>query len=260
MRRVLERLGQWLLRWVTELGEIVWLGAETIVALFTHRPRWHLTLRHLLNMGANSQVIVGIAGAFTGMVFAVQTFYQFHRVRLDTATGAVVAVAMAIELGPVLTALMVAGRVGAAVTAELGTMKVTEQIDALRALGVHPVDYLVAPRFVAMLVALPLLTAEAIWLGTWGGYVLTVGLMGADPAYYVANMTKYTRGRDVAHGLIKSVIFALILVLISCHKGMKTTAGSEGVGRSTNEAVVAACISVLISDFFLTLLLTRLLA
>ena len=134
---------------------IVSLAGETIKVAFTHRPRWRLFLGHLLNIGVRSQAIVGIAGGFTGMVFAVQTFYQFHKVRLDSATGAVVAVAMAMELGPVLAALMVAGRVGAAVTAELGTMKVTEQIDALRSLGVHPVDYLVVPRFLAMMIALP---------------------------------------------------------------------------------------------------------
>jgi phospholipid/cholesterol/gamma-HCH transport system permease protein len=260
MKRLLNSLGSKVLEILVELGMIMMLAGETVKVAFTHRPRWRLFFSHLVNIGVRSQAIVGIAGGFTGMVFAVQTFYQFHKVRLDSATGAVVAVAMAMELGPVLAALMVAGRVGAAVTAELGTMKVTEQIDALRSLGVHPVDYLVVPRFLAMMISLPLLTAEAVWLGIMGGYVLAVHMMGAEPSYYMANMVLYTRARDIIHGLIKSFFFAFLLIFIACHKGMQTEAGSEGVGRSTNQAVVVSCIAVLISDFFLTLLLTKLLA
>src|SRR5436309_991273 len=156
---------RWIADWLQGLGQIALLAKEVIGSLFIHR----LNGRHLLYqtyfIGVKSQSVVVITGAFTGMVMAAQTYFQFHRVRIDSATLAVVSVSMASELGPVLTGLMVAGRVGAALAAELGTMRVTEQIDALRTLASHPVDYLVVPRLLATIVAVPLLTAESISLG-----------------------------------------------------------------------------------------------
>jgi phospholipid/cholesterol/gamma-HCH transport system permease protein len=210
-------------------------------------------------IGIKSQPVVLITGAFTGMVLAAQTYFQFHKVKLDSATLAVVSVSMCSELGPVLTALMVAGRVGAALAAELGTMKVTEQIDALRTLATHPVDYLVRPRFLATLVAMPLLTAEAIAVGILAAFILCVLFLQIDVAYLWPETVKRTETTDVLTGITKTLIFGALIALISCYKGMNCREGAEGVGRATTEAVVYSSITVLISNFFLTLFLNRLL-
>jgi phospholipid/cholesterol/gamma-HCH transport system permease protein len=166
---------------------------------------------------------------------------------------------MASELGPVLTGLMVAGRVGAALAAELGTMRVTEQIDALRTLATHPVDYLVVPRVLATIIALPLLTAESIALGIAAGYALCVNYLDIDAAYTWHNMVKYTDVENILMGLTKAVVYGGIIGLISCYKGMTCREGAEGVGRATTEAVVFSSIAILISNFFLTLFLNRVL-
>jgi phospholipid/cholesterol/gamma-HCH transport system permease protein len=191
-------------------------------------------------------------------VLCAQTYFQFHKVKMDTATGAVVSVGMSSELGPVLAALMLTARVGAAVAAELGTMKVTEQIDALRTLGTHPVDHLVMPRMLACVASAPLLTGEAILLGIGASYMIGVNLLGIDGAYYFANMNRYTIPADVFSGLIKATVFGGIIALVSCYKGLTCRGGAEGVGRATTEAVVASSISILVVNFFMTLFLTRL--
>ena len=154
---------------------------------------------------------------------------------------------------------MVAGRVGAAIAAELGTMRVTEQIDALRTLATHPVDYLVVPRVAAGHIALPLLTIESISIGIAASYVVCVDLLGVDPTYLWANMLRFTHDVDVVIGLTKAFIFGGIITLIGCYKGMTCGLGAEGVGRATTEAVVYACITILITDFFLAMLLSLLL-
>ena len=160
------------------LGELLFLMLETARSVVTTPIRWRLALQQILEVGFRSQLVVIVTGAFTGAVFAAQTYFQFHRLSMDTAVGAVVAVSMFRELGPVLTGLMVAGRVGAAMSAEIGTMKVTEQLDALRALGVHPVDYLVAPRMIAMMISMPLLVAECVGIGIAAGQFVAVKMMG----------------------------------------------------------------------------------
>src|SRR5689334_23136371 len=162
----------WVAAWLEGLGRITLLMREAVASLFRWRVTWRDVLYQIYFMGVKSQSVVLVTGAFTGMVLCAQTYFQFHKVKMDTATLAVVSVSMCSELGPVLTALMVAGRVGAAIAAELGTMKVTEQIDALRTLATHPVDYLVVPRLTASLVALPLLTAESITVGIISGYLV----------------------------------------------------------------------------------------
>src|SRR5687767_2873985 len=240
------------------LGEFTLLSRETFVSLFTRRPNFRDFVYQLYFIGVKSQSVVLITGAFTGMVLAAQTYFQFHRVRMDTATLAAVGVGMCSELGPVLTGLMVAGRVGAALAAELGTMRVTEQIDALRTLATHPVDYLIVPRLLATIVAMPLLTAEAIAIGILGGYALCRAFLGAYATYAWDNMVLYTAMRDLSMGLIKSLVFGALIALISCYKGMSCREGAEGVGRATTEAVVYSSIAILIINFFLTLTLSRL--
>ena len=246
-----------LAEWLEGLGRMALLGWEAVGALLRVKVGWQDLLYQVYFMGVKSQSVVLITGAFTGMVLCAQTFYQFHQVKLDTATLAVVSVSMCSELGPVLTGLMVAGRVGAAIAAELGTMRVTEQIDALRTLATHPVDYLVVPRLLAAHIALPLLTAESIAVGIGAAYVVGVYLLGIDPAYSWHNMLRYTDAADVFMGIIKAFIYGGIVALVGCYKGLCCGEGAEGVGRATTEAVVIASISILMANFFLTLTLTH---
>lgn len=249
----------WVLDWLEGLGQLALFARETLAAMIAHRPHGRESLRQLYFIGVKSQSVVLITGAFTGMVMAAQTYFQFHKVHMDTATLAVVSVSMCSELGPVLTALMVAGRVGAALAAELGTMRVTEQIDALRTLATHPVDYLVVPRTLATVLAMPLLTAESIAVGIGAGYVVTVHFLGIEAGYTWHNMVAYTDIKDPIMGLIKAVIYGGVIALISCYKGMSCHEGAEGVGRATTEAVVYSSITILVSNFFLTLFLNRVL-
>jgi phospholipid/cholesterol/gamma-HCH transport system permease protein len=244
---------QFCCEWLEGLGSLTLLTKDAIRSFFTFKIAWRDLLYQIYFAGVKSQSVVLITGAFTGMVLAAQTYIQFHKVRMDTATLAVVGVSMCSELGPVLTGLMVAGRVGAAFAAELGTMRVTEQIDALRTLATHPVDYLVVPRLVALHIALPLLTVEAIAVGIAAGYGVGVYLYGMDPAYTWYNMLTYTGPIDLTIGVVKAVIFGGIVALIGCYKGMSCGEGAEGVGRATTEAVVYSSITILISNFFLTL-------
>ena len=241
-----------------ELGQITLLAREAAASLLKGRASWRDLLYQIYYIGVKSQSVVLITGAFTGMVLAAQTYIQFHKVKMDTATLAVVSISMCSELGPVLTALMVAGCVGAAMAAEIGTMRVTEQIDALRALATHPVDYLVVPRLIAAHLALPLLTVEAIGIGILGGYFVSVNLLDIEPTYLWANMLRYTHQSDLVIGLIKAFIYGGVIALIGCYKGMTCRLGVEGVGQATTEAVVYASITILIANFFLTLILGKL--
>jgi phospholipid/cholesterol/gamma-HCH transport system permease protein len=249
---------KWVIGGLTGLGQITLLAREALASCLTFKLARRDLLFQVYSIGVKSQSVVLVTGAFTGMVLAAQTYFQFHKVKMDTATLAVVSVSMCSELGPVLTALMVAGRVGASMAAELGTMRVTEQIDALRTLATHPVDYLVVPRLVASVIALPVLTVQAMATGIAASYVVAVFLLGIDPAYAWWNMLKYSHDSDVQIGLVKSVFYGGIIALIGCFKGLNCGMGAEGVGRATTEAVVYASISILISNFFLTMVLEQL--
>src|ERR1041385_7184370 len=244
----------WITDWLEGLGRIALLARESIASLCTLKVSPRDLLYQMYFIGVKSQSVVLITGAFTGMVLAAQTYIQFHKVKMDTATLSVVGVSMCSELGPVLTGLMVAGRVGAAMAAELGTMRVTEQIDALRTLATHPVDYLVVPRLLAATLVMPLLTVEAIALGIAGGYAVGVGLYGIDPAYSWYNMVRYTGDVDLAMGLIKAFFYGGIVAIVGCYKGLTCGEGAEGVGHATTDAVVYSSITILITNFFLTLL------
>lgn len=244
---------------LVSFGNLVLLVVEALQGIVRRRFSFPDLLYQMHFIGVKSQSVVLITGAFTGMVLAAQTYFQFHKVHMDTATLALVSVSMCSELGPVLTALMVSGRVGAALAAELGTMKVTEQIDALRTLAAHPVDYLVVPRMLATFISMPLLTAEAIMVGIGAAYLVTVHLLNVDGAYVWANMLKYSSPQAVIMGLMKASVFGVIIAAVSCFKGMHCGEGAEGVGRATTEAVVESSISILIANFFLTLFLQELL-
>jgi len=228
----------WVGVWLAGLGRIAVMSRDAVASCLTFKASRRDLYYQIYFIGIKSQGVVLVTGAFTG-------------------TLGVVAVAMCDELGPVLTSLMVAGRVGAAIAAELGTMRVTEQIDALRTLATHPIDYLVVPRLLASMIALPLLTVESIALGIGSGYLVGVQLLGIDPIYLWFNMLKYTTDIDVEFGLIKSFVYGGIIALIGCYKGLTCGMGAEGVGRATTEAVVYSSITILITNFFLTLVLQR---
>jgi phospholipid/cholesterol/gamma-HCH transport system permease protein len=192
---------------------------------------------------------------FTGMVLALQTYIGFRREHAENFVGSVVALAMLRELSPVLVGLMVTGRVGSSMAAEIGTMRVTEQLDALKALATEPIQYLFVPRVIAGITMLPLLTILGDALGIYGGYLVSVKLMDANPVIYQANSYQFLSMTDLWSGAIKSAAFGLILTLTGCVRGYYTTGGAEGVGRSTTTAVVEASLIILLADFFLTKLL-----
>ncbi len=252
---VLASLGGMPSAFLIYLGQVGGLMIETFQSVFAGRIRVRLTLEQISHIGFGSQLVVIVTGAFTGAVFTAQTFFQFANLNMESAVGPVVSVAMCRELGPVLAGLMVAGRVGAAMSAELGTMKVTQQIDALRALAVNPVDYLVVPRALAMMISLPLLVAECIFFGILAGWFVATQVLGVGSAYYMLNMYKFTEAEDIMMGIIKGFVFAIIIVFISCREGLHAREGAVGVGRATTEAVVIGSLSVLIGNFFLTMAL-----
>ena len=239
----------------TYLGQVALLAAETLRSVFAGRIRAKLTIHQIAEIGYGSQLVVIVTGAFTGAVFTAQAYFQFASLNMETAVGPVVTLAMFRELGPVLTGLMVAGRVGAAMSAEIGTMKVTQQIDALRALAVHPVDYLVVPRALAMFVSMPLLVVECVGCGVFASYWVAVKVLNIESVYFVNNMQKFTEGSDIAMSLIKGFVFAGVIVFISCREGLHARDGAVGVGRATTETVVICSLSILIANFFLTMAL-----
>lgn len=242
---------------LAQLGRFGLLSAEILRSLTPSGIRWHGTLAQIVSIGIGSQLVVIVTGAFTGAVFAAQAYFKFNELGLGSATGPVVSIAMCRELGPVLAALMVAGRMGSAMAAEIGTMKVTQQIDALRSFGVDPVDYLVVPRFLAILVSMPVLVAEAIWLGMLAAEYLTVGMFGVPEAWFDAQLVAHTRVADVVTGLIKGTVFGIIIVIVSCSRGIHASDGAVGVGHATTRSVVDSSLAILIVNFFLSLLLNR---
>jgi phospholipid/cholesterol/gamma-HCH transport system permease protein len=231
--------------WFSGLGRGTLLCRDIFASICKVKPVWHDVVYQMYFIGVKSQSVVTITGAFTGMVLCAQTYFQFHKVKMDTATLAVVSVGMGSELGPVLTSLMVAGRVGAAIAAELGTT--------------HPIDYLVVPRFLAMLLVMPLLTAGSVCVGIFAAFLVGVCLLGINPTYLWYNMLHYTDMNDIVTGMIKTFVFGGIIAIVACDKGLNCPQGAEGVGRATTEAVVYSSITILVSNFFLTLVLNRLL-
>jgi phospholipid/cholesterol/gamma-HCH transport system permease protein len=209
----------------------------------------------MVRVGVDSLPVVGLTAMFTGMVMALQTYRGFERFHAEGFVGSVVSLSLTRELAPVLTALMIAGRIGSSLAAELGTMRVTEQIDALYAMATEPLHYLVVPRVAATTLMLPPLVALADGLGIFGGYAVSVGLLGANPVIYWEKTFQFLDLNDVFSGLIKAGVFGLILSVTGCAKGFFTTGGAEGVGRATTAAVVMSSVVILLSDFFLTKIL-----
>jgi phospholipid/cholesterol/gamma-HCH transport system permease protein len=193
-----------------------------------------------------------ITAAFTGMVLALQSYTGFKRFGAETMVGTVVALSVMRELGPVLTGLMVSGRVGSAMAAELGTMRVTEQIDALSTLATNPIKYLIVPRFLAGLIMLPILVAFADVIGILGGYLVSVTVLGTNPTLYIRRTWDFLELNDLYSGLIKALFFGMIIATISCYQGFSSEGGAEGVGRATTKAVVISSLTILICNYFIT--------
>ncbi|MFO0416792.1 MAG: MlaE family ABC transporter permease [Pseudomonadota bacterium] len=213
------------------------------------------TSRHIVSIGISSLPIILLTAVFTGMVLALQTAYGLQRFGAKNYVGNLVGLALSRELGPVLTAIMVCGRVGAGIAAELASMVVTEQVDAIRALGGDPVRRLVTPRILAGVISMPLLSGLALLIGVWGGLVVAVGELGITAHQYYRSYLYAVQIRDVVDGLLKSLAFGLIVVSIACYKGLTCRGGTEGVGRTTTAAVVTGSLAIFISNYFITKLL-----
>lgn len=234
-------------------GEVALLGWGVLKSMLRFRIRFGELLKQIAFIGVGSQAVVIITGGFTGAVFAAQAYYKFNQLGLATATGPVVSLAMCRELGPVLAGLMVAGRAGASMAAEIGSMKVTEQIDALRAMGVAPTDYLVVPRTLAMVISMPILVGEAIAFGILAADLITVELFGVPRTWFWEQLSQHTGADDILVGLIKGAFFGLIIVLVACQQGLGTSGGASGVGKATTQTVVYSSLAILIVNLFLTL-------
>lgn len=252
MFRTLHTLGAYVLSAIEEMGLILLLFINALS--WTFRPPWRL--RAIFNqmefVGVNSLFVVVLTGGFTGGVFTLQSYYGFSMFGAESMVGPTVALAMTRELGPVLTSLMVTGRAGSAMAAELGTMRVTEQIDALSVMAANPVKFLVVPRLVAGFFMMPLLTVISNFIGVVGGYLVGVKLLGINSGIFVGKIVEFVAFSDLFNGLVKSAVFGLIMALIGCYKGFYTRGGAEGVGKSTTEAVVTASVLILISDYIMT--------
>jgi phospholipid/cholesterol/gamma-HCH transport system permease protein len=229
------------------------LFVETVQVALRRPPRLSLVFKQLFNIGVGSLLVVAITGFFTGLVLAAQSFYQLEDKGLSGITGLMVGKAMMAELGPVLTAFMVTGRVGAAMCAELGTMRVTEQIDALQTMAISPSRYLIAPRCIAGIIMIPLLTIYSVIMGIFGGYLISVFFFGMSPSAYFSPMPVHITLFDFFSGVIKASVFAILIMTIACYKGMTTKGGAEGVGRATTSSVVITYCCILFANFFLTL-------
>jgi phospholipid/cholesterol/gamma-HCH transport system permease protein len=240
---------------LSSIGAYILLIFRVFWVTITRPPAWGLIRDQMFNIGVMSLPVVAITGFSTGMVLSAQSYFQLSDKGLVSATGLMVTKAMLVELGPVLTAFMVTGRVGAAMCAELGTMRVTEQIDALKSMAVNPLRYLVAPRFIAGTLMMPLLTVFSSIMGVTGGYMMAVGYYGMPSNSFLDPLPIHVTIFDFASGIVKAIAFGIIIVTISCYKGMTTSGGAAGVGRSTTNSVVICYSIILISNFLITLAL-----
>lgn len=253
MTALLEGIGRVVLRAVEAAGEITLLFGQTILLLNKMKSR-HV-LQQMAHLGVNSLPIVLLTMLFTGMVMTVQIAHEFIKYGVQSSVGGVMAVGMGRELAPVLTGVVVAGRVGAAITAEIGSMKVTEQIDALRVMATNPIAYLVAPRLAACVFMLPILVIFGDVIGTLGGYLMATLYAGIGSFSYIHSIKVFAVVNDVTGGLVKSMFFGAIIAIVGCYKGLTTEQGAEGVGRATTSSVVTSIILIFISNYFLSLLL-----
>jgi phospholipid/cholesterol/gamma-HCH transport system permease protein len=244
-------------QFLVAVGEYATLILNVIWCIIRRPPSSGLVRDQMYEIGVMSLPVVAVTGFSTGMVLAAQAFFQLSDKGLASATGLMVTKAMMVELGPVLTAFMVTGRVGAAMCAELGTMRVTEQIDAIRSMAVNPLRHLVAPRFIAGITMLPLLTVFSCLMGIIGGYIISVYYYGMSPSSFTDPLPEHITIYDFVSGMMKAFLFGFIIITISCYRGMTTRGGAAGVGRATTNSVVICYTVILIGNFILTIVMNN---
>lgn len=252
--------------WAADWGKIVVSGVSTVGGIanftlqmlrwiFTSLPRRETILPNFYQVGVLSLPVVALTGTFIGMVLAENSYYQFQSIGLESRLGGVINMTLVRELGPVLAATMLAGRVGSAMAAVLGTMRVTEQIDALATMGADPIHYLVVPRFLACIMLIPALTIMADFMGIVGGYFYSVVILGIDHAAYLNHSRQFVTGFDLFTGIFKSLFFGAVIAVVSCYRGFQAEAGAEGVGKAATAAFVHSFVMILVLDLVLGRLL-----
>lgn len=256
MKVYLESLGRYAGNVVNTTGRMIIMLSQAAMFAFVPPVKFRNIFKQMEFVGVQSLFVVILTGSFTGMVLALQSFNALKRFGAESMVGPTVALSMARELGPVLTGLMVTGRAGSAMATELGTMRVTEQIDALFTMAVNPVKYLVTPRIIAGVVMFPLLTIVTDFVGVIGGYLVGVKLLGINPGVYIGRTVDFVEIDDIMVGLFKAVFFGMITTLVASYNGFYTTGGAEGVGRAATSSVVMGSILILVSDYILTSFVT----
>jgi len=252
MRELFESVGIWAGMIVSSAGGMALMLFQAIMWMFIPPLKVRNIFKQMEFVGVKSLFVVVLTGAFTGAVMALQSYNALKRFGAESLVGPTVALSMARELGPVLTGLMVTGRAGSAMATELGTMRVTEQIDALYTMAVNPVKYLVSPRILAGVLMLPVLAIVTDFIGVVGGYVVGVKMLGINSGVYIGRTVDFVKPQDIFDGLIKAAVFGLILSLVACYHGFNTVGGAAGVGDSATKSVVLGCVLILMSDYFLT--------
>ena len=248
----LRNQGRPLVKFFSSLGEFSLFVAQSVYNSLTPPFYGRNLLRQIIDMGFYSLPVVGLTTIFAGMVIALQSYTGFARFGAESSVASVVLISVTRELAPVLSGLMVAGRIGAAMAAEIGTMRVTEQIDALVTLSTNPFKYLVAPRIIAGIIVLPLLVFIGDIIGIFGGYVICVYKLGFNPANYINSTLQNMEAIDIISGLVKASVFGFIITLMGCYNGYKSKGGAQGVGEATTNAVVSASILILVFNYILT--------
>lgn len=248
-------LGTVLIDSVVSVGDLALFSWRTLAWLFTRWTRRETLMPNLYQVGVLSLPVIALTGMFIGMVLAVQTYQQFRQMGLHTSLGAVINMSLVRELGPVLAATMLAGRVGSSMAAELGTMRVTEQIDALTSMGTNPIHHLVVPRFLACMLMIPTLTVMADFMGVAGGYVFSIFVFDIDKYHYWYHSQEFVGSWDLFTGILKSCFFGAAIALVSCHRGFNSEAGAEGVGRAATASFVYSFVLILLLDLVLNLAL-----
>jgi len=241
-----------LLNMIESLGHYVLFSFDSLRWAFIRPFRFRRIIEEIQFIGTESLFIIGLTSSFTGAVFAFTGWLAFKTVGAEELVGPSVALSLALEIGPVLTALIITGRAGAAMAAEIGTMKVYEQLDALQVMAIEPKQYLVAPKIIGAIISLPLLTTVFNLIGNLGGYLVAVYVCEIDPGIYVYKLKQFLLPADFFHGFYKAICFGFVLGTVGCYKGFNTKNGAMGVGKSTNDAVVYASVTVLILDYFLS--------
>jgi len=245
-------IGEATIEFIREIGRIFLFIAEILSSLYRPPFYFKTVLKQVFDISYYSLAVVGLTAIFTGIVLSLQSYIGFARFGTINAVPSVVAISIVRELGPVLVGLMLAGKLGASISAEIATMKVNEQIEALYTLNVNPIDYLVTPRVIASLIALPLLTLIADIIGIFGGYIISIYKFGFTPYSYLKFTFDVINVEDVTSGLIKSCVFAFFITVVGCYKGYNVTGGSQGVGKATTDAVVVSSIIILFMDYVMT--------